>query len=71
MVTGDQILAYCEREVAERHMAGDREGLRRLQLALAVLMNAADSAGDRTTAAGFRNLAARAANYQDQIEGRE
>jgi hypothetical protein len=71
MVTGDQILAYCEREVAERHLAGDREGLRRLQLALAVLMHAADSANDRASAAGFRNLAAKAANYQEQIEGNE
>jgi hypothetical protein len=71
MVTGDQILAYCEREVAERHLAGDREGLRRMQLALTVLMSAAESAGDRATAAGFRNLASRAANYQDQLEGEE
>lgn len=69
MVTADQILAYCEREVAERHLAGDREGLRRVQLALTVLMNAAQSAGDAGTAAAFRNLAAKAANYQEQLEG--
>jgi hypothetical protein len=71
MVTADQILAYCEREVAERHLAGDREGLRRVQLALTVLMNASQSAGDGGTAAAFRNLAAKAANYQEQLEGEE
>lgn len=68
MVTADQILAYCEREVAERHLAGDREGLRRVQLALTVLMNAAQSAGDGATGAAFRNLAGKAANYQEQLE---
>jgi hypothetical protein len=69
MVTADQILAYCEREVAQRHLAGDREGLRRVQLALSVLMNAAQSVDDAGTAAAFRNLAAKAANYQEQLEG--
>ncbi len=69
MVTADQILAYCEREIAERHLAGDKEGLRRVQLALALLMNAAQSADDRATATQFRNLAAKAANFQEQLEG--
>jgi hypothetical protein len=71
MVTVDQILAYCEREVAERHLAGDREGLRRMQLALTVLMNAAQSAGDRGNSVAFRNLAGKAANYQEQLEGEQ
>lgn len=71
MVTVDQIMAFFEREVAERHMAGDREGLRQAQLALGLLMRAADDANDRSSAAGFRNLAARAANYQDQIAGKD
>ncbi len=69
MVTADQILAYCEREIAERHLAGDKEGLRRVQLALALLMNAAQSADDRATATHFRNLAAKTANLQEQLEG--
>jgi hypothetical protein len=69
MVTADQILAYCEREVAERHLAGDKEGLRRMQLALTVLINAAQSASDRDSAARFRTLASKAANFQEQLEG--
>jgi hypothetical protein len=66
MVTADQILAYCEREIAARHLAGDREGLRRIQLALGVLMDAANSAGDSEAASRFRNLAAKSANLQDE-----
>jgi hypothetical protein len=68
MVTVDQILAYCEREIAARHLAADREGLRRIQLALGVLMDAAQSADDRESAVRFRNLAAKAANFQEQLE---
>jgi hypothetical protein len=68
MVTADQILSYCEREIAARHLAGDKEGLRRIQLALGVLMDAANSAGDSDSAARFRNIAAKSANLQEQIE---
>jgi hypothetical protein len=68
MVTADQILAYCEREIAARHLAADREGLRRIQLALGVLMDAAQGAGDSESATRFRNLAAKSANFQEQLQ---
>ncbi|GAB4440069.1 MAG: hypothetical protein OHK0015_35570 [Chloroflexi bacterium OHK40] len=72
MVTVDQILAYCEREMAARHLSGDREGLRRIQLALALLAEAAErEADDKATALRFRSLAAKAANLREQIEGDE
>jgi hypothetical protein len=70
MVTADQILAYCESEIAQRHLAADREGLRRVQLALGVLMSAAQSADDGESAKRFRNLAAKAANFQEQLEAK-
>ncbi|MFQ3662586.1 MAG: hypothetical protein SNJ69_09370 [Chloroflexaceae bacterium] len=69
MLTIDQLVGYCERTIAERHLAGDREGLRRVQLALVVLMEAAQHAGDRETARRFQLLASRSANLQEQLEG--
>jgi hypothetical protein len=69
MVTIEQILAYSERMIAERYLAGDREALRRLQLALGVLMDAANDAGDHATATHLRNLAAKAANRQEDLGG--
>ncbi len=69
MLTIEQLVGYCERTIAERHLAGDREGLRRLQLALAVLMEAAQSADDKATARRLQLLAARSANLQEQLEG--
>ncbi len=69
MLTIDQIVLYSERTIAAKFLAGDREGLRRLQLALGVLMDAAQDAGDRETAARFRRLAALAADKQEALEG--
>lgn len=69
MLTIEQLIAYCERAIAERHLAGDREGLRRVQLALVVLMEAAQAAGDKDTARRFQLLASRSANLQEQLEG--
>lgn len=69
MLTIDQIVAYSERSIAARFLTADREGLRRLQLALGVLMEAAQEAGDRESAGRFRSLAAKAADKQDALEG--
>lgn len=71
MLTIDQIAHYCEQELARLQLAGDREELRRLQLALGVLMRAAEHARDRETAMRFRVLAARAANAQEIIAGED
>jgi|YNPBryunderm2012_1023409.scaffolds.fasta_scaffold13558_2 hypothetical protein len=69
MLTIEQLTGYCERAIAERHLAGDKEGLRRVQLALVVLMEAAQAAGDKETARRFQLLASRSANLQEQLEG--
>jgi hypothetical protein len=71
MVTVEQIAQYCEHEIAHLQLAGDREELRRLQLAIGVLMRAAEHARDRETAMRFRILAARAANAQELIAGED
>ncbi|WP_298819325.1 hypothetical protein [Chloroflexus sp.] len=71
MLTIDQIAHYCEQEIARLQLVGDREELRRLQLALGVLMRAAEQARDRDTAMRFRVLAARAANAQEIIAGED
>ncbi|MEF3275884.1 MAG: hypothetical protein K6356_16065 [Chloroflexus sp.] len=71
MLTVDQIAQYCEQELARLQLAGDREELRRLQLALGVLMRAAEQAHDRDAAMRFRVLAARAANAQEIIAGED
>ncbi|WP_322488189.1 hypothetical protein [Chloroflexus sp.] len=71
MLTIDQIAQYCEQELARLQLVGDREELRRLQLALGVLMRAAEHARDRETAMRFRVLAARAANAQEIITGED
>ncbi|MGQ9483188.1 hypothetical protein [Chloroflexus sp.] len=71
MLTVDQIAQYCEQEIARLQLAGDREELRRLQLAIGVLMKAAEQVRDRETAMRFRVLAARAANAQELITGED
>jgi hypothetical protein len=69
MLTLDQIVAYSERTIAAKFLAGDREGLRRLQLALGVLMDAAQDANDRESVTRLRRLAASAADKQEALEG--
>lgn len=71
MLTVDQIAQYCEQEIARLQLAGDREELRRLQLAIGVLMKAAEQVRDRETAMRFHILAARAANAQELITGED
>jgi hypothetical protein len=71
MLTTEQIITYCEREIAARYLAGEQEQLRRMQLALAVLASAADDVGDRDTAMRFRVLAAKSANHQEALAGND
>ena len=71
MVTVEQIIAYVEQTLAQRFLANDQEGLRRLQLALGELMAAASSVDDRATAMRFRVLAAKAANQREALGGEE
>ncbi len=71
MVTVEQIITYIEQTLAQRFLANDQEGLRRLQLALGELMAAASSVEDRATAMRFRVLAARAANQREAMSGEE
>jgi hypothetical protein len=71
MLTLEQIMTYAERTLAARHLAGNREGLRRLQLALGELIAAAEEFGDRETALRMRVLAAKAANQREALEGEE
>jgi hypothetical protein len=69
MLTVDQMVAYSERSIAAKFLSADKEGLRRLQLALGVLIEAAQDAGDSASAARFRRLAATAADKQEALEG--
>ncbi|MGB9737084.1 MAG: hypothetical protein C0184_02050 [Chloroflexus aggregans] len=71
MLTINAIAQYCEQEIARLQLAGDREELRRLQLAIGVIMKAAEQVSDRETAMRFRVLAARAANAQELIAGED
>lgn len=71
MLTVEQIIAHAERTIAQRYLSNDREGLRRMQLALGELMAAAESAGDRESVMRFRVLAAKAANQRDALEGND
>lgn len=71
MLTIEQIFTYMERTLAARHLAGNGEGLRRLQLALGELIGAAEEFGDRETALRLRVLAAKAANQRETLEGEE
>ncbi|RMD82442.1 MAG: hypothetical protein D6823_01195 [Chloroflexi bacterium] len=71
MLTIDAIAQYCEQEIARLQLAGDREELRRLQLAIGVIMKAAEQVHDREAAMRFRVLAARAANAQELIAGED
>lgn len=71
MLTVDQIAQYLEHTIAQDRLAGDREALRRSQLAAGVIMHAADQAGDKQTAMRFRVLAAQAANKQEEISGED
>lgn len=69
MLTVEQIIEYFQKTIAEDFLAGDKVGLRRTQTAAGVLMAAAEVAGDKATAMRFRQLAAEAANRQEELDG--
>ncbi len=71
MLTVERIITYCEHEIAARYLAGEKEQLRRIQLALTVLVSAADEAGDLETAMRLRVLAAKSADHQDALSGND
>jgi hypothetical protein len=71
MVTTEQIYEYLERLVAEGKLSGDRYGMRDIQTAAGILMNAATANGDKETAKRFHFLAARAANKHEELTGNE
>lgn len=67
MVTIEQLIAYIERRIAEGRLAGDSAGLRKIQSAAGLLMDAANHADDKDTATRLKLLAAKAANAQEAI----
>ena len=66
-MTSEQLYAYIERTITERHLAGDKAALNRLQTACGVLMAAANDAGQSAIAKQWQILAARAANLAEKI----
>lgn len=66
-MTSEQLYAYIERTITERHLAGDRAALSRLQTTCGVLMAAATDAGHSALAKQWQILAARAANLAEKI----
>lgn len=68
MLTVDQIIEYLEKTIAEDMLTGDKLALKRTQTAAGILMNAAQSAGDKDTAQRFRFVAAHAANKIEELE---
>lgn len=69
MLSVEQIIAYFERAIAEKHLAGERQELLHLQYAAGLLMKAAQDAGDNDIARRFRVLAAEAANRREELSG--
>jgi len=67
-MTIEQVFAYLEKIIAEGRVASDRTKLRHAQTTCGTLMEAAQVVDERDTAARFRVLAAKAANYIEEIE---
>jgi hypothetical protein len=63
----DDIYAYLERTITERHLAGDKAGLLKLQTTCGTLMAAAQAGDDAPLAKKFQILAARAANLAEKL----
>lgn len=70
MLTFDQLISQIERMIATHRLAGNKEELRRIQLAAGVLMSAAEDAGDKDLARRFRLLASQAANRREELDGK-
>jgi hypothetical protein len=63
----EQLYIYLERSITERHLAGDKAQLAKLQSACGVIMAAANDAGAAALAKRFQILAARAANLLEKL----
>jgi hypothetical protein len=63
----EQLYTYLERSITERHLAGDKTQLAKLQTACGVIMAAATDAGQAALAKRFQILAARAANLAEKL----
>lgn len=69
-MTNEQLYAYIERAITERHLAGDKVQLNKLQTACGVIMLAAQDTSQPAIAKQFQILAARAANLAEKISSR-
>jgi hypothetical protein len=69
-MTNEQLYAYIERAITERHLAGDKAQLNKLQTACGVIMLAAQDTSQPAIAKQFQILAARAANLAEKISDR-
>jgi hypothetical protein len=67
MVTVEAMIGYFERLIAEYRLAGDRQGLLRIQTTAGMMMQAAQAANDAVTARRLRVLAAQAANHAEDV----
>lgn len=67
----DALYAYIERSITERHLAGDKAQLLKLQTACGIIMAAANDGGDAPLAKRFQILAARAANLAEKLSERK
>jgi hypothetical protein len=63
----EQLYTYLERSITERHLAGDKAQLAKLQTACGVVMAAASDADAAALAKRFQILAARAANLAEKL----
>jgi hypothetical protein len=63
----EQLYTYLERSITERHLAGDKAQLQKLQSACGVVMAAANDADAVALAKRFQILAARAANLLEKL----
>jgi hypothetical protein len=63
----EQLHTYLERSITERHLAGDKAQLAKLQSACGVVMAAANDADAVALAKRFQILAARAANLLEKL----
>lgn len=68
MITVENIIEYLTHSIAQDFLRSDKIGLRRSQTTAGVLMAAAESIKDKETAYRFRQLAAQAANKQEELE---
>ncbi len=66
-MNSDQIIEYFQRTMAGYKLTGDRTGLRDVQTAAKVLMNAANDGGDAALAKRFQIVASQAANIAEDL----